>query len=213
MFAISDNGCGISPEVQARLFEPFFTTKEVGKGTGLGLATCHGIIRQSSGHIAVYSEVGRGTTFKIYLPRVYEEIETVVVRDRPPELSQGTETVLLVEDEPMLRELGLLVLSGLGYRVLPADNGVHALRVLEQHRGQPIHLLVTDVVMPEMGGKELSEHFRAISPQTKVLFCSGYTEEAIFHAGNLEQGVSFLQKPYSIDSFAHKVRSVLGLAA
>jgi CheY-like chemotaxis protein len=138
-------------------------------------------------------------------------VEVAIKPERTCKPTQGTETVLLVEDEPMLRELGLLVLSGLGYRVLPADNGVQALRVLEQHRGQPIHLLVTDVVMPEMGGKELSEHLRTVSPETKVLFCSGYTEHAILHEGALNQGVSFLQKPYTIATFASKVRAVLEL--
>ena len=211
MLAISDNGCGMPPEIRARIFEPFFTTKEPGKGTGLGLATCHGIVKQSGGHIAVYSEPGRGTTFKIYLPRVYEALEVIGKYDQPTDLRKGTETVLLVEDEPMLRELGLLALSGLGYRVLPADNGIQALRLIEQHRGQDIHLLVTDVVMPEMGGKELAERLRVISPQTKVLFCSGYTEDAIVHDGLFDRGIAFMQKPYTVASLANKVREVLEL--
>ena len=213
LLSLSDNGCGISPEVKDRLFEPFFTTKAIGKGTGLGLATCHGIVKQSGGHIAVYSEENQGTTFKIYLPRVYEAVAVTTQRDQPADLHTGTETVLLVEDEPMLRELGLLVLSGLGYRVLPADNGVQALRLLEQHRGQNIHLLVTDVVMPEMGGKELAERLRALSPHTKVLFCSGYTEDAIVHDGTLDPGISFVQKPYTVATLANKVREVLEIAA
>jgi CheY-like chemotaxis protein len=158
--------------------------------------------------------VSRGTTFKIYLPRVYEELAPAAPREPVIDhLQSGTETVLLVEDEPMLRELGLMVLSGLGYRVLPADNGVHALRLLEQHRGQNIHLLVTDVVMPEMGGKELAERLRVLSPLTKVLFCSGYTEDAIVHDGALESGISFMQKPYTVATLAQKVREVLGMAA
>jgi CheY-like chemotaxis protein len=212
LLAISDNGAGMTNEVKARLFEPFFTTKELGKGTGLGLATCHGIIKQSGGHITAYSEVGQGTTFKIYLPRVYEALDVTAQRAPTTDLHTGTETVLLVEDEPMLRELGLLVLSGLGYRVLPADNGVQALRLLDQHRGQAIDLLVTDLIMPEMGGKELAERLRQLSPHTKVLFCSGYTEDAIAHDGKLDADASFMQKPYTIDSLASKVREVLELA-
>jgi CheY-like chemotaxis protein len=128
-------------------------------------------------------------------------------------IHSGTETLLLVEDEPMLRELGLMVLGGLGYRVLPADNGVQALRILEQHQGQEIHLLVTDVVMPEMGGKELADRLRVLSPRTKVLFCSGYTEDAIVHDGSLEAGISFMQKPYTVAALANKVREVLDVAA
>ena len=213
MLAITDNGCGIAPEIRGRLFEPFFTTKQVGKGTGLGLATCHGIVKQSGGNIAVYSEVGQGTSFKVYLPRVYEALDSYTKFEQTTEMKQGTETVLFVEDDSVLRELGLLVLGGLGYRVLPAENGVQALRVLEQHKEQEIHLLVTDVVMPEMGGKELSENMRAISPKTKVLFCSGYTEDAIMRDGLLEEGIAFLQKPYTIGTFADKVRATLDLAA
>ena len=213
MLALSDNGGGMTAEVKARLFEPFFTTKELGKGTGLGLATCHGIIKQSGGHIAVYSELEQGTTFKIYLPRVYEALPASAPRDLPAQLHTGTETVLLVEDEPMLRELGLLALSGLGYKVLPADNGVQALRLLDQHRGQDIHLLVTDVVMPEMGGMELAERLRLVSPRTKVLFCSGYTEDAIVHDGGLHPDICFMQKPYTLASLANKVREVLELVA
>ena len=212
LLALTDSGAGMTAEVQARLFEPFFTTKELGKGTGLGLATCHGIIKQSGGHITVYSEVNHGTTFKIYLPRVYDALDVAAQREAPAGVHTGTETVLLVEDEPMLRELGLLVLSGLGYRVLPADNGVQALRLLDQHRGQDIHLLVTDVVMPEMGGKELAEKLRLLSPRTKVLFCSGYTEDAIINQGRLDPGICFMQKPYTIASLACKVREVLELA-
>jgi PAS domain S-box-containing protein len=211
MLALSDNGCGMAADVRAHLFEPFFTTKEIGQGTGLGLATCHGIIKQSGGHIAVYSEVNQGTTFKIFLPRVYEALAVTAQREPVAEPNTGTETVLLVEDEPMLRELGLLVLSGLGYRVLSADNGVQALHLIEKHRGQDIHLLVTDVVMPEMGGKELAERLRVLSPHTRVLFCSGYTEDAIVHDGTLDPGISFVQKPYTVATLANKVREVLEL--
>jgi PAS domain S-box-containing protein len=213
MLALSDNGAGMTPEVRTRLFEPFFTTKELGKGTGLGLATCHGIVKQSGGHISVYSEVNQGTTFKIYLPRIYEALDVNPQREKPMQMQSGNETVLFVEDEPMLRELGLVVLSGLGYRVIPADNGVQALRVLNQHKGPEIHLLVTDVIMPEMGGKELAERLRLLSPRTKVLFCSGYTEGAAIQEGRLDPNICFLQKPYDIVTLASKVREVLKSAA
>ncbi len=212
MLAISDSGTGMPPEVLARLFEPFFTTKEQGKGTGLGLATCYGIVKQSGGHIAVYSEVGRGTTFKVFLPRVNEAAEPFVQEAESNEVPQGRETVLLVEDEPMLRELGLTVLGELGYRVFTAENGCEALRVLRENPGEHIDLLVTDVVMPQMGGKELVENLRPLSPHTKVIFCSGYTEDAIFHNGGLEAGVYFLQKPYTVAAVAQKVRDVLAAA-
>ncbi|HEX8296744.1 MAG TPA: ATP-binding protein [Chthoniobacteraceae bacterium] len=212
LLAISDTGCGMPPEVKARIFEPFFTTKDAGQGTGLGLATCHGIVKQSGGHIAVYSEVGKGTTFRVYLPRVDAPVfvpeEPVAIRSAP----SGTETVLLVEDEPMLRELGQMVLEDLGYRVLAAENGCEALRLLAQNEPVVIHLLLTDVVMPVMGGKELAAKLRPISPQTKIIFCSGYTEDAIFHSGGLEAGVYFLQKPYSVAAVAQKVRDVLNAA-
>jgi len=209
LMAITDNGTGMTPEVLARLFEPFFTTKEEGKGTGLGLATCHGIVKQSGGHIGVYSEVGCGTTFKVYLPRVEEDAEQIVQHEEPGETPSGNETVLLVEDEPMLRELGETVLQDLGYRVLTAANGAEALRLVSGHPDVRIDLLLTDVVMPEMGGKELVERLRPVSPATKVIFCSGYTEDAIFHSGRLEAGVYFLQKPYTLASVARKVRDVL----
>jgi CheY-like chemotaxis protein len=213
MLALSDNGTGMTPEVRSRLFEPFFTTKELGKGTGLGLATCQGIIKQSGGHINVYSEVNQGTTFKIYLPRIAEALDVNPPREQPTHVQSGNETVLFVEDEPMLRELGVVVLSGLGYRVIPADNGVQALRALHQHQGPEIHLLVTDVIMPEMGGKELAERLRLLSPRTKVLFCSGYTEAATIHEGRLDPNSCFLQKPYDIVTLASKVREVLESAA
>ena len=212
MLAISDTGTGMPPEVLARLFEPFFTTKELGQGTGLGLATCHGIVKQSGGHIAVYSELGKGTTFKVFLPRVNEAAEPFVQEVLSTIIPQGRETVLLVEDEPMLRELGLTVLGELGYRVFTAENGREALRVVRENPGATIDLLLTDVVMPQMGGKELVEHLRPLSPGTKVIFCSGYTEDAIFHSGGLEAGVYFLQKPYTVAAVAQKVRDVLAAA-
>jgi PAS domain S-box-containing protein len=206
---LTDNGCGMRPEVMAHLFEPFFTTKPQGKGAGLGLATCHGIVKQSGGHINVYSDPGRGTTFKVYLPRVNEQPHTTNRGSDPqPAVPMGKGTVLLVEDEPMVRELGRTVLEELGYEVTAAANGIEALSIL----GDPprcFDLLFTDVVMPEMGGRELADKLRPLCPATKVIFCSGYTEDAIFHSGTLERGVYFLQKPYTVAGIAQKVRDVL----
>jgi len=209
LLAVSDTGTGIPPEVLARLFEPFFTTKEQGKGTGLGLATCHGIVKQSGGHIAVYSEPGHGSTFKVYLPRVDEPLEPVAPRTAVPILARGRETILVVEDEPMLLDLAIIVLSDLGYRVLAADNGVQALRLFHQHAHEKIDLVITDVVMPEMGGKELTRKLQAISPATRVIYCSGYTQDAILQSGVLDPGLTFIQKPYTAETLATKIREVL----
>jgi PAS domain S-box-containing protein len=213
LLSVGDTGCGMSKTVQEHIFEPFFTTKEEGKGTGLGLATCEGIIRQSGGHITVESTIGKGTTFKIHLPIVNESVEKPVVEAVDDGLvPEGNETVLLVEDEPMLLELGQTVLSDLGYQVLVAENGSAALRLVLEDPSRRIDLLLTDVIMPEMGGRELVEHLRIISPETKVIFCSGYTEDAIFTGGGIEAGVFFLQKPYTVEGVAHKVRAVLAAA-
>lgn len=210
MLAVSDNGSGMTPDVRNRLFEPFFTTKEKGKGTGLGLATCHGIVKQSGGHIAVYSELGMGTTFKVYLPRVDEgvNISTGPVEESA-NLPRGDETLLLVEDEPMVRELGASLLSKLGYTVLVASNGRQALNLIHADRGRTIHALVTDVVMPEMGGKDLADSLRIISPQIKVIFCSGYTEDVASLRGEAGSPIVFLPKPYTMAVLANKVREVL----
>jgi PAS domain S-box-containing protein len=210
MLSVTDNGCGMPREVLERLFEPFFTTKPVGQGTGLGLATCHGIIKQSGGHISVYSEIGRGTTFKILLPCVDAAAEPVMRPPEPVAVPSGTGTLLFVEDEPMLRELGITVLQELGYEVLSAANGSEALALVARLPGKKIDLLFTDVVMPEMGGKELAQQLRSFSPGTKVIYCSGYTEDAIFHNGTLEPGVHFLQKPYTVAALARKVAEALG---
>jgi PAS domain S-box-containing protein len=207
MLAVSDTGVGMSPEVQARLFEPFFTTKEPGKGTGLGLATCYGIVKQSGGNIWVYSEVGHGTTVKVYLPRVDELAESSAVADEATHLL-GTETVLLVEDEPAVRALAARVLRNLGYLVLEAINGTEGLSVAQAHTGH-IDLLLADVVMPEVGGKSLSEQLTSQYPNMKVLFMSGYTDNAIVHHGRLDEGVVFLQKPFTPAALARKVRAVL----
>jgi PAS domain S-box-containing protein len=209
MLAVSDDGSGMTPEVRARLFEPFFTTKELGKGTGLGLATCHGIVKQSGGHIAVYSEVGQGTSFKVYLPRVDAEEEAVPKTELPKGIRTGKETVLLVEDEPMLRELGMIYLTKMGYTVLLAVNGRQAVNLLHANPGKKIDLLITDVVMPEMGGKELADFMQNASPQTKILFCSGYTEEAVNFRGTMGTATAFIAKPYTIDALAMKVRELL----
>jgi PAS domain S-box-containing protein len=208
MLAISDTGTGMTEEVKAHLFEPFFTTKGLGKGTGLGLATVYGIIKQHQGHIWVYSEPGLGSTFKIYLPRVEEEPAKLSRLNESATLPRGTGTVLVVEDEPAVRGVAVRVLSGLGYRVLEASNGLEALQVAAAW-GQAIHLLLTDVVMPEMNGKVLSEQLTAFYPGVKVLFISGYTDETVSQRGVLEEGVSFLQKPFPPAGLAHKVREVL----
>jgi two-component system, cell cycle sensor histidine kinase and response regulator CckA len=207
MLAISDTGCGMPPELKARIFEPFFTTKDVGKGTGLGLAVVHGIVTQSGGNIEVYSEVGIGTTFKIYLPAVQEQVSRPSHQEPEP-VSHGSETILLVEDEDTVREFGSLVLQGLGYKVLAAPGSVAAIRLMES-RQEKVDLLVTDVVMPEMGGRKLAEALRSQDPGLKVLFMSGYTDDAIIRHGVLDADVAFLQKPYRPDSLAKKVRDVL----
>jgi two-component system, cell cycle sensor histidine kinase and response regulator CckA len=207
MLAVSDTGVGMSPEVQTRLFEPFFTTKEPGKGTGLGLATCYGIVTQSGGNIWVYSEVGHGTTIKVYLPRADESVDASAVADEVTYLL-GTETILLVEDEPAVRALAARVLRNLGYVVLEAMNGTEGLGVAQAHTGQ-IDLLLADVVMPEVGGKALSEQLTSQYLTMRVLFMSGYTDTAIVHHGRLDEGVAFLQKPFTPAALARKVRAAL----
>jgi PAS domain S-box-containing protein len=209
MLAVTDTGIGMDKETQAHLFEPFFTTKEMGKGTGLGLATIYGIVKQSDGHIWVYSEAGQGTTFKIFLPRL---AETVVVVEPPSaktvEVQHGHETILLVEDAEMVRVLIQNVLSDQGYKVLATSNGAEALRVCREH-SDPIHLLLTDVVMPGMSGRELAAQIALLRPETKILYMSGYTDEAIVHHGLLKPGIALLQKPFSTIELAHKLREML----
>jgi len=209
MLAVSDTGAGMTEEVKAHLFEPFFTTKEVGKGTGLGLATCYGIVKQSGGNIWVHSEPGQGTTFRIYLPRVEEEGEALPKRDKKGYLPRGTETVLLVEDEPSVRDVAARTLREQGYTVLEAATGDEALRVASEHGGKTIHLLLTDVVMPQMGGKVLAGRLRANRPDIRVIFFSGYPSEAIAHYGVLDPGTAFLLKPFSPAVLARKAREVL----
>lgn len=210
MLAITDTGTGMSPAVQSRVFEPFFSTKGVGEGTGLGLSTCYGIIKQSGGHITVYSEPSVGTTFKIYLPQVAAAQGTPLQRGAAtPGLPHGTETILLVEDDPSLREMAGALLQRLGYTVLTAANGIEALGLRDAHLPGHIDLLFTDVVMPQMSGKELADRIRALSPQTHILFTSAYTENAIMHQGALSQGVVMLQKPFTPAALAQKLRDVL----
>jgi PAS domain S-box-containing protein len=209
MLAVSDTGCGMDAETQARMFEPFFTTKEQGKGTGLGLSTVYGIVNQSGGHLWVYSEVGRGTTFKIYLPRVDEVTEMNDVRETTlAVLPQGQETVLLTEDEEQVRHMIRMILEMSGYRVLEADSGDEALAIYKQHDGQ-IDLVMTDVVMPQMSGRELAQRVEILHPGIKVLYMSGYTDDAIVHHGLLDQEIAFLQKPFTPDVLMRKVREVL----
>jgi two-component system, cell cycle sensor histidine kinase and response regulator CckA len=210
MLSVTDTGTGMTEEVKTRLFEAFFTTKPAGKGTGLGLATCQTIVRQSGGHIDVASELGQGTTFKIYFPRIDQPAHAATKSlPRIGPLKRGTETLLLVEDEPSVRHLALGVLRGQGYDVLTAPNGQDALRVAREHQGQPIAMVVTDVVMPRMGGKVMAEWLKITYPDLKILFTSGYTEDTIAHHGVLDTDVEFLPKPYSPASLARKVREML----
>jgi PAS domain S-box-containing protein len=209
MLAVSDTGIGISDEVKSHIFEPFFTTKETGKGTGLGLATVYGIVKQSGGFIYVYSEPNRGTSFKIYFPAVKEPASALPQRDESREMPFGTETVLVVEDELAVRELAARVLSQQGYTVLDAANGEEALAKAHQHADRAIHLLFTDVVLPGMNGKELADKLKELFPGIKVLFTSGYTDEAIVNHHALEPSYSLLQKPFSPASLARRVRRIL----
>ncbi len=208
MLAVSDTGCGMDADTQARIFEPFFTTKEPGKGTGLGLATVYGIVEQSGGKIDVQSTLGQGTTLKIYLPRVEEEIEQVESTSTLDESLRGSETILLVEDEEMVRSLAQVLLERNGYTVLAARNGTDALRMVEQGT-RMIHLLLTDVVMPGMNGPALAERILAIRPATKVLYMSGYTGRELTSAAAWETGPAILQKPFTPQSLAHKVHEML----
>ena len=208
MLAVSDSGMGMDAETQAHIFEPFFTTKEKDKGTGLGLATVYGIVKQSGGHIWLYSEPNHGTTFKIYLPRLEEAAQPVEAISPGAPLAGGSETILLVEDEEGVRDLARRILELKGYKVITASNPTEAAQVCERYEG-PIHLLLTDVVMPTMSGPQLAEHVAFLRPGLRVLYISGYTDNAIVPHGILEEGVQFLQKPFTRDSLTRKVREVL----
>ena len=208
MLSVSDTGCGMDAGVQKHLFEPFFTTKEKGKGTGLGLSTVYGIVKQSGGYISVYSEPGRGSCFKIYLPQVVEPAAEKPVQAAPANAAGGTETILLVEDEEAVRALAAKVLRAKGYTVLEAGDGKEAQTVLKEHTGS-LHLLVTDVVMPKMGGPELAKWLRRVRRGLKVLFMTGYTDHSAFREGMLPPGTALLSKPFSPQGLAQKVREVL----
>jgi CheY-like chemotaxis protein len=208
MLAVSDTGHGMDAETQASIFEPFFTTKGLGKGTGLGLSTVYGIVKQSNGFIWVYGEPGHGTTFKVYLPRVHglaEPLRPVAPSTQGP---HGSETILLVEDEKQVREFAKEILEAIGYTVLEAGCGSDAVRIYEEYPGT-IHLTITDVIMPGMSCRELTQCLRARRPDTRILYVSGYTDEAIAHHGVLEPGTALVQKPFTADSLAAKMREVL----
>jgi PAS domain S-box-containing protein len=207
MLAVSDTGTGMDAETQAHIFEPFYTTKSSGRGTGLGLSTVYGIVKQSGGYIWVYSELGRGSTFKVYLPRIEEPVEMVRSKDKL-DTRKGTETILLVEDEEGVRELAQMLLETDGYTVLAAETAVQAEAVYAAHRGT-IHLLLTDVVMPGMSGRELARRITMKSPNTRVLYMSGYTDNVIADGGLLEAGIAFLQKPFTPAALGQKIRDVL----
>ena len=195
-------------ETQTKIFEPFFTTKELGKGTGLGLATVHGIVKQNNGFIQVYSEPGQGTTFRIYLPRHLAQADSRPEQEQAPASKPSGETVLLVEDETAILRITTQMLHMMGYSVLAADSPVEALRLAREHKGR-IDLLMTDVVMPEMNGRDLATALVAICPDIKRLFMSGYTADVIAHHGVLDEGVQFIQKPFTMKELAAKIRKAL----
>jgi CheY-like chemotaxis protein len=211
MLAVTDTGTGMSREVQQRLFEPFYTTKGAGKGTGLGLATVHGIVKQLGGDIYVYSELGHGTTFKVYFPHLAANPNLLVAAVEQRETPRGSETILLAEDDDALRSLGARVLSAFGYNVLVARTGGDALRIVAEYMGH-IDLIATDVVMPEMSGGQLVEKVLKVRPAIRVLFMSGYTDDEVMRRGVIDGATAFLQKPFTPDMLAHKVRTVLDVA-
>ena len=208
MLAISDTGSGMTDEIKAQVFDPFFTTKVEGKGTGLGLSTVYGIVKQSGGNIWVYSEPGKGTAFKIYLPRVTEKADKLVDKAEISDAPRGTETVLVVEDEDGVRNLVCRVLKMQGYNVIEAQNGGEAYLIC-QKMNEPVDLVITDVVMPRMSGAEFVDRLREIWQDFKVLYMSGYTDDAIVQHGVLQSGTNYLQKPFRPLDIALKVREVL----
>lgn len=208
MLSVSDTGHGMTDEVKTHIFEPFFTTKEKGKGTGLGLAMVHGIVKQNNGHIHVYSEYGSGTTFRIYLPRVQEQAERERMDKEPANLPRGTETVLVVEDQEAVRQVAADILSGLGYTVIEARDGADALDLCGRYHGR-IHLLLTDVIMPKMGGRDLADKIRELHPEIRVLYMSGYTDDTIAYHGILNKGIHLIHKPFTESGLAKEVRKAL----
>jgi len=208
LLSVSDTGEGMTKQVKEQIFDPFFTTKEKGKGTGLGLSTVYGIVKQSGGDILVYTEVGHGTTFKIYFPRVFEPGEELAKKEADKEVPRGEETILVVEDDDMVRKLAVVILKNQGYMVLEAPEGGEALLVCEQYK-EPIHLFLTDVVMPHMSGAEFIERLKQVREDFKVLYMTGYTENAITYHGILDKRVNLIQKPFTVEKLARKVREVL----
>ena len=208
MLAVADTGMGMTPETKAHIFEPFFTTKEKGKGTGLGLASVYGIVKQSGGSIWVYSELGQGTVFKVYLPAVSENPPAERPAKSDPDSALGRETVLVVEDEEGVRTLIRLALASAGYKILELEEAEKTLEFCATYDG-PIHLLLTDVVMPKMSGPLVAEMVSAVRPNIKVLYMSGYTDDAIVHHGVLGQDMPFIQKPFSQMALRKKIREVL----
>jgi CheY-like chemotaxis protein len=214
MVAVSDTGHGMTPDIVERVFEPFFTTKTEGRGTGLGLAMVFGFVKQSGGHVKVYSEPGEGTSVKLYLPRAIGGAASNVQRSGvPADLPRGSATILVVEDEAGVREIAVAILRNLGYRVLEAPDGDEGLLVFGAHAAE-VDLLLTDVVLPgKIRGRELAERITAIRPEVKVLFMSGYTENSIVHHGRLDDGVQLLGKPFKREQLARKIAEVLGVTA
>jgi CheY-like chemotaxis protein len=209
VLAVSDTGAGMDERTQKRIFEPFFTTKGIGKGTGLGLSTVYGIVKQSGGNILVTSEPGKGTMFKIYLPQIVGAEQEYKRRTEEGASLSGSETILLAEDEEIVRELARQVLEKQGYRVIAAPNGAAALMMSGSHQG-PIHLLISDLIMPDIGGGELASRLVKLRPEIKVLYMSGYTGETIAHYGIVDSSVALLQKPFTLQELARRVRDVLG---
>ncbi|MFZ2633100.1 MAG: ATP-binding protein [Desulfosalsimonadaceae bacterium] len=205
---VSDDGCGMDRETAEKIFEPFFTTKPMGNGTGLGLSTVYGIVKQNNGFIYVYSEPGQGTTFEIHLPR--HKAKAVQMRQEEPSApaAKGNETILLVEDEPAILKMGKRMLERLGYRVLAAGTPGEAIELAKKHAGE-IHLLMTDVIMPEMNGRDLAKKLMSLYPGMKCLFMSGYTADVIAHQGAIDEGVHFIRKPFSIKGLGAKLRETL----
>jgi two-component system, cell cycle sensor histidine kinase and response regulator CckA len=207
--SVTDTGTGMTDEVKTRLFEAFFTTKAPGKGTGLGLATCQTIVQLSGGFIEVSSDLGKGTTFKIYFPRVERSPDVVGISTRAEPSPRGTETLLIVEDDISVRTLACSALEAQGYQVQWASNGRDGLNIAHKHEGSSIHLVITDVIMPLMDGKVMADWLKISYPNVKILFTSGYTDDAIAHHGVLAKGVDFLHKPYTPRTLVRKVREIL----
>jgi two-component system, cell cycle sensor histidine kinase and response regulator CckA len=208
LLAVSDNGTGMDEETKRNAFEPFFTTKEKARGTGLGLATSYGTVRQHGGTIWIYSELAQGTTVKIYLPAIDLASLPLLADEVQQDLPRGGELVLLAEDELAVRSFVVRVLRDLGYRVIEADNGLDALELMEHYVGPPIDLLITDIVMPKLGGRALAQQLRQRMTDLKVLYISGYTDEATIRNGELMPGSSFLSKPFTAKSLASTVRKI-----